>query len=365
MKKLYVAPLAGALALGISLPSQAVEVYNKDGTSFAIGGRIEAVYVSGNASNAGNKDQTIRNRMRLNLKGRTQINDYLAAYAFTEWQQQNQGDSSGGQTWNVRDQYVGLDLGQYGKIQAGRFLSGLYDLTVLTDIFNDYANLGAEVASRNSGKLKYIYSGYGFDFGAELQTSENNYTLDHVTGTHHVDSGYTLTAGYTIPDVAFGPLGFKAGFEYLRFQDDHGTTHDSLSNSKTWGVAAFWGTYGKGLFLAADYTARDIAARESYASDDFKQQGLEVTATYFTESGINLTLGYESQRLDPDLGSATHQTNLLGLVEYYFVPNFKIWAGATWDLDTDKNYGKDGNGYRIAALEVPGDIYTVGARYSF
>ena len=92
MKKSLLA-LAVASAAFVATSASATPVYNKDGTTLDIGGRIEALYLSGGAHKvSGTDDQTIRNRARLNIAGRTQITNGIAGYGFAEWQSQNVGE---------------------------------------------------------------------------------------------------------------------------------------------------------------------------------------------------------------------------------------------------------------------------------
>lgn len=355
-----------ALAAAVASVTQGAEVYSKDGTSLAIGGRIEAAYVTGDNGSAGNKDHTIRNQMRLNIKGRSKINDSVTAFGFTEWQQDNRGNSSNAQNMKVRDQYVGLDFGDYGQLQAGRYLTNIYYLAEPTDIFEEISCIGSESgSSRSSGKFRYTYENYGFHAAAEFQSAVNNVPIDHLEDEHNIDAGYSLTLGYTTPSVGFGPIEIRAGYEYQRYQDDYGDTHDDFSNSKSYGAALTWGEYGAGLYLAADYTVRDFSVRDD--GNDFKMQGVEVAASYGTDFGLILAAAYEWQRYNPDQGKSADESVAIAQIQYKFNPNFKVWIEGAWDLDTDKNFGKDvnGNGGDRADKEVKGDSYSIAARYNF
>ena len=72
--------LALAVVAAAATSANAATVYDKDGTSLAVGGRVQAVVYNGNAAaNAGNgiadHDAGLVNSARLNIAGTTKIND--------------------------------------------------------------------------------------------------------------------------------------------------------------------------------------------------------------------------------------------------------------------------------------------------
>ncbi len=74
MKKSVLAVAIAAAAFAASAAS-AAQVYDKDGTTLAVGGQVE--FMAGNAGNTyfsnGGQDATTRDRARVNLAGRTQL----------------------------------------------------------------------------------------------------------------------------------------------------------------------------------------------------------------------------------------------------------------------------------------------------
>ena len=76
------------LALAVAFAAtnaSAVTVYDKDNTSFAVGGRVQSVVYNGAYDKAGDHDAGLVNSARLNLSGNTKINDYVSVFAFSEW----------------------------------------------------------------------------------------------------------------------------------------------------------------------------------------------------------------------------------------------------------------------------------------
>ena len=113
------------LALAIiaaSTTATAATVYDKDGTSLAVGGRVQAVVYNGKADAAeiAEHDAGLVNSARLNIEGNTKVNDYVSAFAFSEWNMADGNKSATGDSINTREQYVGADFGDFGKILVGK-----------------------------------------------------------------------------------------------------------------------------------------------------------------------------------------------------------------------------------------------------
>ncbi|MDD7022117.1 MAG: porin, partial [Aeromonadales bacterium] len=351
MKKSLLA-LAVASAAFVATSVSATPVYNKDGTSLDIGGRIEALWMSGSEHKAGKDDSTIRNRARLNIAGRTQITNAIAGYGFAEWQSQNAGDSSGSAgSFVSRDQYVGVDFGQFGKVQAGRYEDPFQFASDVTDHFEEHGCMALVGDERNSGKLSYMFSGYGFDAIATAQFAENKYDSD-VLGTTNVNGGFSLYAGYTTPNVVFGPISIRAAYKYLDGQKDDGTYKQAdgtkvpyavaWDHEKTWAAGLSWGTFKKGLYLAVDYTYDKVEFRDDRI-DDLKTKAFESIVSYGFDSGVVLSTGYQVRKieqddLDVDLTGKLWQFT----VAYNINPNFRIWAEANVDAGSDDGYSLTG-----------------------
>ena len=73
-----------ALAVLAAASANAATVYDKDGTTLAVGGRVQAVAYNGNFDGAGKDDANLKNSARLNLAGNTKLTDWVSAFAFTE-----------------------------------------------------------------------------------------------------------------------------------------------------------------------------------------------------------------------------------------------------------------------------------------
>ena len=117
MKKSILALAVASVAM--SSVASAATVYDKDGTSLEMYGRVQAVVYSNHASDNSYGDTGLTATGRLGFNMRTQLNDSIAAFANAEW---DVADGNGADdSFDVRRLYVGTDFGTYGKLQAGRF----------------------------------------------------------------------------------------------------------------------------------------------------------------------------------------------------------------------------------------------------
>lgn len=395
MKKSLLA-LAVASAAFVATSVSATPVYNKDGTTLDIGGRMEAMWMSGGEHAAARDDSTIRNRAQLNIAGRTQLTNGIAAYGFAEWRSENVGDSDGAAgAFKSRDQYVGVDFGKFGKIQAGRYEDPFQYASDVTDRFEEHGCMALVGDERNSGKLSYLWSGFGINAGATIQFAENKYDSDVIKGLDkvvdsegvkkdtyaNVNDGFSLFAGYTTPNVVFGPISIRAAYKYIDGQRDdkntsgnmtifkvgnlHGTSLGSLDHEKTWAAGLSWGTFKKGLYLAVDYTYDKV---EFFDKDnDLTTKAFESIISYGFDSGVVLSTGYQWRKQEIDQAAEGEYTDRAGklvqfTVAYNINPNFRVWAEANIDAGSDDYYSltKLKNDSKDAE-----NLFDIGARYTF
>ena len=196
MKKSVLAVAIAAAAFAASAAS-AAQVYDKDGTTLAVGGQIE--FMAGNAGNTyfvnKSADATTRDRARLTMAGRTQLTSNIAAYAYNEWQAQHSGTSDETASLSARQQFLGVDFGNFGKVQIGRYKDPFVFASSVVDVLDEVGVFGGN-DERNSGHLSYMWQGFGFNAGISYQFAEDAYKTDTV-GAFDVDSGFSLYAGYT------------------------------------------------------------------------------------------------------------------------------------------------------------------------
>lgn len=115
MKKSLLA-LAVVLA-ATSATASAATVYDKDGTTLTVGGRVQSVFYNGFYKKAGYKDASLVNSSRFSVAGNTKVNNYLSVLAFSEWDMAD-GNKQTGDKLLSREQYVGADFGSLGKLMV-------------------------------------------------------------------------------------------------------------------------------------------------------------------------------------------------------------------------------------------------------
>ena len=407
MKKSFLALAVAALAAtSIASTASATTVYDKDGTSMAIYGRVQSVYYSEQQSGVSNDEGSFNSSARLGVDVRTPLTSGIAAFAKAEWEGANGNntvDTADG--FDARYLWVGLDFGQFGQVKVGKFEEAIKYAIGPTDHWEDSGCTGlAGNDDRREGVVQYQWSGYGVDAFLSYAFAKDNEQLDgayFANNRETVDIDYSVSAalGYTSPDVLFGPIGIRAGFLYGKFADGdsnifgengalgnnvYGVERDQSGNITEYtvyddytqyAVSAFWGSLAQGPYVAAVYQQREFSGNVMYAdrssvsgatSPDYTVKGYEFTCAYTFANGLRLATGYEVQELDYDDDSADVKAATVPVLALWRVnPNFDVWAEARFDAgtDDDKNGGK--NFDRDVGTTYAEDFFALGVRYNF
>lgn len=357
-KSLLAAAVAGAAAFACTAVSAAT-VYDKDGTSLAIGGRVEAMWQSTH-SNAEKKDHdnSIRDRVRLNLSGRTKLAEGIYGFGFWETQTQHNGNSAETANNDLRQAYVGVDFTKFGKVTVGRTEEPLNWVTALSGGHNEeHGHLGSQIADcRNSGHINYTWSGYGFTAGVDYQTATDDWKDTQVDDKLAVESGFTVVAGYTSPVVLFAPISVRAGYRYINGQGKD--ISDDFDDMKAFEAAASWGTWGKGFYIGAGYTYEKATFLDDDDQDQ-KYKGFEAVVGYGFDNGVVARVGYAWHQYDDDEGK-NDSAAIPVIVSWDINSNFRVWAEANIAVGDDD--------YPYFGTDIDGDAanqYHIGVRYTF
>ena len=359
--------LATAVLIALVGTSQAATVYDKDGTTLTIGGRIQSLVMNGNFSKyAGDRDSSLINSARFSIGGKTKINEWLSAYAFSEWDMADGNKAKIGDTIKAREQYVGVDFGKFGKLQGGKTFDVTKSILTMTDLWEDIGiqNIIGLNGDRRTGVIRYDLNLNGFFLSLNYQTASDDMKM--FGNTVDVENGGGGALGYTIDDVWFGPLTFKAAYSFLKGQNDFVDRFDKAQHALA-GVS--WGRPNSGFYIAGIYNRYEIKNDLGYIGTIYKEQdykAFEVTVAYNFDNGIGLYTGYnywnsdlESAAVDPLLGR-THTKAIYRrvpvAVKYNFNANFKIWTEAEFDANSDVRYN--------SKLRT-GTLFSAGARYTF
>ena len=377
MKKSLIALAVAAFA---SSAVSAATVYDKDGTTFAIGGRVQSVYYSGQFGTAGNNDSSIVNTSRLNISGRSEIAPGIAAFGFAEWNTADGDNGGNGDGMSARDQYIGVDFGKFGTVSVGRSYDALYQVIGVTDIYEDLGGNGIFGDSdRRAGNIKYVWEGYGVYAATSFQSAKDGIAVEgalNEDGVMNVNHGYSAVLGYTTPSVFFGPISVKAGYTYLAGQNDakYKDTYD-IDNMKEWAASVTWGNLDTGLYLAAVYDQRKFdyvygGLNSSVANHSLK--GVEALAGYGFGNGLSVIASWQYQRVNAQPEAATFAEveyiirKVPVLVNYNFNSNFNVWFEASFDMGSDEQINVK-NVQIDEKFETDADhtSFAVGARYTF
>ena len=141
MKKSLLALAVAAFA--VSSAASAATVYDQDGTTLAVYGRIQGVVYSQDSGKTGNSygDTGLQGSGRLGFDMRTPLTDGIAAFAKAEWEMADNGERGGARDddhFKSRYLWVGADFGQYGQLKAGKFEDAVKYVLLPTDIFDDF-----------------------------------------------------------------------------------------------------------------------------------------------------------------------------------------------------------------------------------
>ena len=356
--------------------ANAATVYDKDGTSLAVGGRVQAVVYNGNAAGIAENDAGLVNSARLNIAGSTKINDSVSVFAFSEWNMAD-GNTSGqscGDSINTREQYVGADYGDFGKILGGKTYDAANAVLAATDVFEDFgARLQGSInGDRRTGMFRYVYDNNGIFGSVSYQTAADDSTVQGSKAD--VEGGFAAAAGYTFDNVVFGPLSFKAGYSYVKGQDDFSKTIGQFENSETFdnfkviSASIAWGSTDNGLYIGALYNTQRVKQRAndfvpSNSSNSDKKKGYEFVVGYTFDNGIGAFTGYNFVDVKTKEGSINSDSAIYRrvpvYVNYAINDNFNIWGEAEFDANSTTK--KDGQNQ----YSETGTMLSAGARYTF
>ena len=373
--------LLALAVLAVATSATAATVYDKDGTSLKVGGRVQAVAYNGNYGKAGEDDASLKNSARFNVAGTTKVNDAVSVFAFSEWDASDGNNENSDNNFSTRDQYVGADFGVFGKVQAGKSLNSIYDVQAATDVFEYVGSAqvqGDTNGNRRPGTVRYIYDNNGLYAAASFQVAQDEVkVLDQKVD---VESGFGLGLGYTFDNVVFGPLSVKAAYDYVRAQDDYFSwSEDSeghtsilpIQNFKNTAFSVAWGS-DTGFYFAGLFNTYKLNYNNAFNDNDFnarkKVKGVELVAGYGFDNGLSVTIGYDVKdskfKSTGYTSSSSIQRRVPVIANYQVAPTFKVWVEAEFDANSsdDVNNSRD---IRSVDHNAKDTLVAAGARYVF
>ena len=195
-----------------------------------------------------------------------------------------------------------------------------------------------------------------------------------------VEGGFAAAAGYTFDNVVFGPLSFKAGYSYVKGQDDNGDYLASaikgeknykFDDFKVISASIAWGSTDNGLYIGALYNTQRAKKRLNWSVPSTnssladKVKGYEFVVGYTFDNGIGAFTGYNFVDQKSKVGSINQGTATIRrvpvYVNYAINGNFNIWGEAEFDANSSTT--KDGQ-RQYPEFET-GTMLSAGARYTF
>lgn len=369
--------------LAIAIPAlfasavNAAVVYDKDGVTFDVYGRVQANYYGDhNKSVAATKDSWSINQdtglnektpgvaahysdvdgeligsSRLGWSGKIALNNTWSGIAKTEWQVSAENSDN---KFNSRHVYVGFDGTQYGKIIFGQTDTAFYDVLEPTDIFNEWGDAGNFYDGRQEGQIIYSNSFGGFKGKLSYQTNDEKAVVVTDVGQGIKEKavygdnvkrnyGYAAAASY---DFDFG-LGFNAGYAY---SDLENSVTSTTGDKKEWALGAHYAI--NGFYFAGVYTQGDLSYDTTTGGDKDKGRGYELAASYNVDAWTFLAgYNFKEGKVASNAAGAQYKDmvdeTLLG-VQYAFTPKLKAYTE-----------------YKIQSIEKLDDEWTVALQYNF
>ena len=290
MNKTLIALAVSATAMTAGV--NAAEIYNQDGTTFAVGGRAQAVLsmMDGNVA-----DESFA---RVNLRGTTQLADGLYGIGFYEAQQATDDTNA----ITVRYIYAGIG-GDFGLVTYGRNDGALGVVTDFTDIMSHHGADGLfkiDAADRTSNILTYAGQFDNLALKASYRFADRDDTAD---GGNNGNDGFSLSAIYN-----FAGTGFAVGAGYADQDDaDQFMLAASYTMDELYFAAAFTdgtnnaGEDVTGYELAAKYTMGQTVFSTTYryqeANDADATDAFAVDATHFFKPNFRTYISYNFNQM--------------------------------------------------------------------
>lgn len=321
--------LVALVAATAATTASAATVYDKDGNSFEVGGRVQGGFYSV-AANDGDAS-ALKGAARLNIGGQSVITEGVKAVAFAEWDVASSTSTDG--TFETRYATVGFDTDNYGSLVVGQTDTAIYNVIAKTDVFEDFgseANTYWTLGGRQEGQAVYQYRNGGFSFGASYQSAFD-------VNTTRVNNGVALALGYGFDVAENLPLDFQVGYDNydLRGKDN---------NVDSYAASVSLGNLGDGFYSAFLYQFSEVDAKAS-------SNGYEFVVGYGFDK-VSLLAGYEY--LDTAADDSNADVNKMVLhAGYQFTDNFSAY--------TEAEFGFTGEN----APDSRNDKYTANIRYDF
>lgn len=364
MNKKFIALAVAAAAFGTS--AQAVELYNKDGSTFSVGGHL-TVGIDGSESQDAAVDSV---SPRINMEATQDLGNGFTADAKVEFQTNmlDGGDNS----FTTRLGYIGVGHEQYGRLAAGTQWSPYYAAAGIADLpiafandflYDNHGALGTGRADRmvaytnafdfdNAGAFNFglAWQGAGSDFTGFEAFDADGVAVPDSAVTIEADDRFQVALGYEI-------AGFGINYAYTG-GDVSVKGFSEKEKAESHLVSANYGTYGKGVYVAAVYadnknmnnatvSANNVGSVTSLIEDS---KAYEAILAYGLSNSLNLSVNYEKVE-DAQNSLTVYETSALQ-AEYDVTTRMRAFAGYQFDLQGEGVYKSDRDNAWIAGVRI-------------
>ncbi|MGF7481519.1 porin [Providencia sp. SP181] len=305
--------------------ANAAEVYNKDGNKLDVYGKVDVrhYFADAKGSKGTSSEDGDDSRVRLGIKGDTQITDQLTGFGRFEWETKTNKAEDNNENKN-RLAYAGLKFADFGSIDYGRNYGVIYDTNAWTDVFplwggDTMAQSDNFMTSRNRNLLTYRNNnafGYvdGLSFALQYQgkngddnkSSSNNPRKDN-------GDGYGLSTAY---DLGWGVTLGGGYSNSSRTPDQRNLTTAGGQKAQAWNVGGKFDA--NNVYLAAMYGQTLNTTRYGNGNRVAnKTENVELVAQYLFDFGLKPSIGY-NQSKGKDLGAYGNKD----LVKYISVGSY-------------------------------------------
>ncbi|MGO2304017.1 MAG: porin [Providencia sp.] len=344
--------------------ANAAEVYNKDGNKLDVYGKVDVRHYFADAKSGEEGDDS---RVRLGVKGDTQITDQLTGFGRFEWETKTNKSEGNNENKN-RLAYAGLKFADFGSIDYGRNYGVIYDTNAWTDVMplwggDTMAQSDTFMTSRNRNLLTYRNNnafGYVDGLSFALQYQGKN-TEDNKSGTSAATKnngdGYGLSTAY---DLGWGVTLGGGYSNSARTEAQKATTSTARGDR-----AQAWNVGGKfdanNVYLAAMYgqtlNTTHFGKVDAIAN---KTENVELVAQYLFDFGLKPSLGY-NQSKGKDLGAYGNKD----LVKYISVGSYYYFnKNMSAVVDYKINLLKDNTFTEAAGINTD-NVVGLGLIYQF
>lgn len=334
--------------------ANASEVCNKDGNKLDVYGKVDVHhYFADTKKKDGAKSEDGDDlRVRLGVKGDTQITDQLTGFGRFEWETKTNKAEDENENKN-RLAYAGLKFADFGSIDYGRNYGVVYDTNAWTDVFplwgaDTMAQSDNFMTSRNRNLLTYRNKnafGYvdGLSFALQYQgkNGENNKSSSNNPRKDNGD-GYGFSTAY---DLGWGVTLGGGYSNSSRTPNQKVYTNASGDKAQAWNIGGKFDS--NNIYLAAMYGQTLNMTRYGNKGSDIanKTENVELVAQYLFDFGLKPSIGY-NQSKGKDLGANGNQ-DLVKYVSvgsyYYFNKNMSAVIDYKINLMKNNVFTKDNN----------------------